>query len=235
MHGCLREQQPDAAARTAQADAITKWFPALTALVVGPGLGRDETLQAVAQLVIERAIAESLPCVIDADGLAIVLRTPALVRGSKWTVLTPNKPEYGRLMAAVLPEADAAETEEEQLLQLSQALGGPTVVRKGPTDLLSDGSCWLACDEPGSLKRSGGQGDVLAGSIATMLGWAKMAESPAGDAAEVPPSMLAAYAACLLTRRFSAAAFAQRRRSMTAPDLIEAIGPVFDDFCPASS
>ena len=235
VHGCLREQQPDAAARTAQADAITKWFPALTALVVGPGLGRDETLQAVAQLVIERAIAESLPCVIDADGLAIVLRTPALVRGSKWTVLTPNKPEYGRLMAAVLPEADAAETEEEQLLQLSQALGGPTVVRKGPTDLLSDGSCWLACDEPGSLKRSGGQGDVLAGSIATMLGWAKMAESPAGDAAEVPPSMLAAYAACLLTRRFSAAAFAQRRRSMTAPDLIEAIGPVFDDFCPASS
>ena len=58
VHGCLREQQPDAAARTAQADAITKWFPALTALVVGPGLGRDETLQAVAQLVIERAIVE---------------------------------------------------------------------------------------------------------------------------------------------------------------------------------
>ena len=76
---------------------------------------------------------------------------------------------------------------------------------------------------------------MLAGSIATLLSWAKQAEAAEGGAlpcGEGQPSapLLAAYTGCLLTRRFSAAAFARRRRAMTAPDLIEAIGPVFEEF-----
>ena len=76
---------------------------------------------------------------------------------------------------------------------------------------------------------------MLAGSIATLLSWAKQAEAAEGGALpcrEGQPSapLLAAYTGCLLTRRFSAAAFARRRRAMTAPDLIEAIGPVFEEF-----
>jgi len=47
--------------------------------------------------------------------------------------------------------------------------------------------------------------------------------------------VLAAYTGCLLTRRFSAAAFESYHRAMTAPDLIEAIGPVFEEFSPARS
>ena len=109
VHGCLKERQPDAAAREAQVEAVCDWFPAITALVVGPGLGRDETLQAVAEGIIKRAIAESIPCVIDADGLAVVVRKPALVQGSRWTVLTPNRPEYQRLSQAVIPQVAAAE------------------------------------------------------------------------------------------------------------------------------
>ena len=76
---------------------------------------------------------------------------------------------------------------------------------------------------------------MLAGSIATLLSWAKQAEAAEGGAlpcGEGQPSapLLAAYTGCLLTRRFSAAAFARRRRAMTAPDLIESIGPVFEEF-----
>ena len=86
VHGCLRSGVSDAAARERQADEVTKWFPALSALVVGPGLGRDAALQAVAALVVERAIDASLPCVLDADGLRLVVERPALVRGAKWVV-----------------------------------------------------------------------------------------------------------------------------------------------------
>ena len=76
---------------------------------------------------------------------------------------------------------------------------------------------------------------MLAGSIATLLSWAKQAEAaeggalPCGEGQSSAP-LLAAYTGCLLTRRFSAAAFARRRRAMTAPDLIESIGPVFEEF-----
>ena len=116
--------------------------------------------------------------------------------------------------------------------EVASALGGVTVVRKGPVDVISDGSCTVACDEVGSLKRSGGQGDVLAGTLATMLSWAK-ARSSMLPADAPPPQAVAAYTACMLTRRYSKAAFAKHKRSMTAPDLIEAIGDVFEEFSPA--
>jgi len=65
---------------------VTKWFPSITALVIGPGLGRDQRMQEVAALVIERAVAENMPCVIDADALRVVMEMPSIVRGSAWTV-----------------------------------------------------------------------------------------------------------------------------------------------------
>ena len=91
----------------------------------------------------------------------------------------------------------------------------------------------LCNEEPGSVKRSGGQGDVLAGSIATFLGWARAAQLGGLTPPEPSPPLLAAYAGCLLTRRFSAAAFAKNRRAMTAPDLVAEIGPCFEEFSPA--
>ena len=256
VHGCLRAgaAADDATeAVTRQADEVSKWFPALTALVVGPGLGRDETLQAVAALVVERAIAASLPCVLDADGIRLVLDNPSLVRGAEWVILTPNRPEYGRLVDAGLAAAAGSsvdggsdgggDDEGGRVAALARGLAGPTVVRKGPTDIISDGTTFIECDEPGCLKRCGGQGDVLAGSIATFAGWARAAEragrlpAPAAGAISPQPTspMLAAYAGCLLTRRFAKAAFAKHKRSMTAPDLIEQIGDVFEEFSPAEA
>ena len=87
---------------------------------------------------------------------------------------SPSSPwaRLGRGSASTLPAQTDAKARA-----LSSALGGPTIVRKGPADLLSDGVAVLENAEAGSPKRSGGQGDVLAGSIATLLGWAKAAES----------------------------------------------------------
>ena len=233
VHGCLRSvDNVDADEIKRQADEVIKWFPALTALVIGPGLGRDETMQAVAAQVVQRAVESSLPMVIDADGLRVVLDNPDLVRGAKWVVLTPNRPEYGRMLDAE-GAASADDPNGERVPSMAQSMGGLTIVRKGPTDVISDGTLTLECDEPGCLKRCGGQGDVLAGSIATLLGWAKAAEKakrlPEGES----PPLLAAFAGCLLTRRFAASAFAKHKRSMTAPDLIDSIGETFEAFSPA--
>lgn len=178
VHGCLRAGSPSSEHKS-QVEEVTKWFPALTALVVGPGLGRDSALQAVAALVIEKAVAAQLPCVIDADGLKVVLENPGLLRGSRWSVLTPNRPEYGRLLAALLPthppppatlqpstadlsksaSGGSVDTTEamavNELGRLCATLDGPVVVRKGPSDLICDGSTFLENCEPGSLKRCG--------------------------------------------------------------------------------
>lgn len=232
VHGYLHaspDVDPDAVQR--QASAVSRWFPALSALVVGPGLGRDETLRAVATEVLERALDGGLPCVIDADGLRLVQDRPKLVRGHPWALLTPNAVEFGRLSAALeLPEPGgasiSADERQQEVVRLAAALEGPAVLRKGEHDIISDGKSALSVDEPGSLKRSGGQGDVLAGSLATFLGWSRAEPSRLPAGAPAPP-LMAAYAASYLTRRASAAAFCSHRRAMTAPDVLHAIGPAF--------
>lgn len=88
--------------------------------------------------------------------------------------------------------------------RLSQALGNVTVVQKGEQDVMSDGqegrvrlrtgsgvslSCLssadphpctplstvLVCNQEGSARRCGGQGDILSGSLGVLLHWALMA------------------------------------------------------------
>lgn len=62
-----------------------------------------------------------------------------------------------------------------------------SIVRKAETDVISDGENgtflleWinpntqvLECKEEGSPRRSGGQGDILTGSIAAFLSWGKL-------------------------------------------------------------
>ena len=48
---------------------------------------------------------------------------------------------------------------------IAAALEGPIVVSKGPSDLITDGIHTLKCDVLATPKRSGGQGDVLAGAL----------------------------------------------------------------------
>jgi NAD(P)H-hydrate repair Nnr-like enzyme with NAD(P)H-hydrate dehydratase domain len=66
-HPFLRLLRPEGvAALVARVEAV---FPRLTALVIGPGLGRDpDVLEAVAQL-LAKSRAFPFPVVVDADGL----------------------------------------------------------------------------------------------------------------------------------------------------------------------
>jgi len=86
-------------------DAVCEWMPRLDALVVGPGLGRDEAVLSVAERVVRAALQHSLPIVLDGDGLYLVQRDPTLLQGAgsaaKLVVLTPNVNEFRRLRDAL--------------------------------------------------------------------------------------------------------------------------------------
>jgi len=86
-------------------------------------------------------------------------------------------------------------------------------------------------DIEGSPRRCGGQGDVLSGMMGTFVNWALMKDSPVNSANEEPviaPLMLAAYGACALIRECSKACFDAKKRSMVGFDLVEFIGPTFN-------
>jgi len=246
------------------AGPIIAMLPRLHALVIGPGLGRDGvTLKVVAE-VIREARSRSIPFVLDADGLLIVTEDPSLIKGYKECILTPNVVEFGRLAKAlgikVASQADIAQEGSDEKAskdsaaceQLSKALGGVTILQKGPHDVISNGVTSIVSDIKGGLKRSGGQGDTLTGSLGTLLAWRaayhdkmwdtgendneKEAQSRDEVQAELESNtrmsatttlLLAAWGGSSLTRECSRKAFEAKGRSMQAGDLTDEVHGAF--------
>ena len=127
-----------------------------SALVVGPGLGRDEATLAAARRLVERS---PVPVVVDGDGLRAVPSTlPTHV------VLTPHDGEAAHLLGRA-PGADRFGGTR----QLAASTGA-TVLLKGSTTIVAepDGRALVAALGDARLATAG-TGDVLTGVIAAFL------------------------------------------------------------------
>lgn len=258
-------QDPNSIDATALAQPIISMLSRLHTLVIGPGLGRDGVTLKVVTEVIKEAQSKSIPFVLDADGLLLVTEDPGLVKGYKECILTPNVNEFSRLakalnievqsQAKIQSDGDKTSKESEACEKLSNALGGVTIIQKGPHDIISNGVTTLINDVTGGLKRSGGQGDTLTGSLGTLLAWRaayhnklwdseekeneKVAETKQEVKAELESEgkrmsptttlLLAAWAGSGLTRDCSRRAFKAKGRSMQAGDLTDEVYPSFID------
>jgi hydroxyethylthiazole kinase-like uncharacterized protein yjeF len=126
-----------------------------TALVIGPGLGREPETLALATMIVK---ASRVPLVIDADALQ-----PQIVSAAGAPrIVTPHAGEFARI---------------EQALAAGNASARPQsfVVRKGPVTRVTDGTTTYHSFFGGPVLARGGSGDVLAGLIGGLL-----AQSP-GD------------------------------------------------------
>jgi ATP-dependent NAD(P)H-hydrate dehydratase len=219
-------------------ELIKPWLPRLHVLVIGPGLGRDpvvlETVGSIIQCCREQA-DYGKPLVIDADGLFMVTQNPKIIRNyPRGVILTPNAIEFSRLAKAVLNEDWVATPNPvpERVKALAEALGTNIVVlHKGASDVISDGVTVVKCATGGSGRRCGGQGDLLSGSLGTFYCWAGL--EAASDTSEhaappFPPPVVAAYAACRLTRVCNQRAVARAGRSALTTNMLEEIHPAFD-------
>lgn len=195
---------------------VTSMMDSLHALVVGPGLGRCPLVfRAVARILQEAQSKYHLPLVLDADAL-FMLSQPEykeLLTNDSIVVLTPNVVEKKRLdeSGVVLPDHCV-------------------VLEKGGIDKIQPlNNDWqsLECNELGGLKRSGGIGDVLAGTTGTLLAWNRILTQRHETSPQNVP--LACWTACCFVKRAAKRAFDIHRRSMTAPDVLDALGPAIDD------
>jgi len=207
-------------------------------LVLGPGLGRREAvLDGAARVLTLAARQYKLPVIIDADALFFLRSRPELVYGCANVILTPNAAEFEGLCQSLGAEIDSTLPQEvresRKLMELCRILDGVTVIKKGRVDLISDGVSVLAVDETSSPRRCGGLGDLLSGTAAVFALWASRANTAAGgDDAAIKPQLWAAYAACVASRRAAKSAFATKKRSMTAPDVLAHLGAAFEAMVP---
>jgi len=218
-------------------EKVSSMFNRLHVLVIGPGLSRDQGLISTVEKIIEKAKAVNLPLVIDADGLFIIQNNPDLIKGYKPAILTPNVVEFNRLCEKMNIGNDS-NRKYQIASKLSQELGNVTIVQKGSIDLVTNGKTIYTCDTRGSVRRCGGQGDVLSGAIATFYAWGKCYQNNNWSHPDEPAfgsdfddkiPMLASWAGCYITRNCSNSAFEQYGRSMTATNMVELIGKVFEN------
>ncbi|EEF45344.1 ATP-dependent (S)-NAD(P)H-hydrate dehydratase [Ricinus communis] len=215
---------------------VDKWMQRFDCLVVGPGLGRDPFLLDCVSKIIKQARRSNVPIVVDGDGLFLVTNSLDLVSGYPLAVLTPNINEYKRLIQKVMNCEVNDQEAHGQLLSLAKRIGGVTILRKGKSDLISDGETVKSVGVFGSPRRCGGQGDILSGSVAVFLSWARQHVLAAeGNLSMSPtnPTVLGCIAGSALLRKAASLAFENRKRSTLTGDIIDCLGSSLEDICPA--
>ncbi|KDQ61528.1 hypothetical protein JAAARDRAFT_30978 [Jaapia argillacea MUCL 33604] len=228
---------------------LTSLLSRLHVLIMGPGLGREPYMQSYARLALSLAKDQGMFVVLDADALWMVERDLGLIKGYRRAVLTPNVMEFKRLSEQVA--IDPKTPSDKRASLVSQALGGVTVLQKGPKDIIATNTLStsssdhtpskinqeekeeeevIEVDVMGGFKRCGGQGDVLSGTVGTWLAWGKCFESGAFGDGSIPPSrmpVLAATAGSIITRTTSKLAFRKQGRALMTEDLVPEIGKAF--------
>ncbi|KTT71547.1 bifunctional ADP-dependent NAD(P)H-hydrate dehydratase/NAD(P)H-hydrate epimerase [Sphingomonas endophytica] len=132
--------------------------PRIGAVLIGPGLGRDDAARAL----LDQALATDRPLVIDGDALHLV--TPERLHGRPAeTILTPHAGEFAALFAA-------SDTDKLTAARAAATRANATIVFKGPDTVIAaaDGRAVLS-PAASSWLSTAGSGDVLAGAIAAML------------------------------------------------------------------
>jgi len=202
-------------------DRVEQMMDSLHALVIGPGLGRCPLVLEAASRIIKIAMNQNVPLVIDADALFLLTLPPYqdVLKGSPSSgassvvVLTPNIMELRRL------EGHEENWDKDRVI----------VIRKGQQDTILhhvDGCAKeIECSEDGGLKRSGGIGDILAGTIGTFLAWNNILTKTGSASRHDAP--FACWMACCLVKRSTNEAFQKHYRAMTATDILPYIGPTF--------
>jgi hydroxyethylthiazole kinase-like uncharacterized protein yjeF len=155
-----------AAGRLAAADAgaIAAATERARAVVLGPGLGRDEDALALAR---ELAAAIRTPLVIDADGLnAHAEALDSLADRESPTILTPHAGELGRLLGR--PSGEIAGQRLRSAREAAER-SGAIVVLKGDDTIVVGGERIAIARGGAPALATAGTGDVLSGVTAALL------------------------------------------------------------------
>ncbi|WP_099221338.1 NAD(P)H-hydrate dehydratase [Listeria costaricensis] len=137
---------------------LKELLPNFDTLLIGPGLGLDETAHELLSLILAESLAEQ-QLIIDGDGITLFARNQ-LPKPKAQLIFTPHQGEWERLKN-LLPKTDDPAEFAEQL--------PATLVLKGHrTRVYTSADIWQNVYGSPAMA-TGGMGDTLAGIIAGLL------------------------------------------------------------------
>jgi NAD(P)H-hydrate epimerase len=177
------------------------------AVIIGGGMGRSQETQ---ETIVEYLSQINVPVVVDADAIHAIAKRLDVLAGKPF-LITPNTFEL-----TLLKGRDVRPLELDQRIQEAQAIAtklGTTLLLKGKTDIITNGTD-VALNETGSPYMSiGGAGDTLAGIAGALL-------------ARGVDAFTAAQAAAYINGKAGELAGKKFKESLVATDIIDAIPEV---------
>jgi NAD(P)H-hydrate epimerase len=177
------------------------------AVVIGGGMGRSQETQ---ETILEYLSNINVSVVIDADAIHAIAKRLDVLAGKPF-LITPNTFEL-----TLLGGRDVRPLELDQRIQEAQAIAtklGTTLLLKGKTDIITNGTD-VALNETGSPYMSiGGAGDTLAGIAGALL-------------ARGVDAFTAAQAAAYINGKAGELAGKKFKESLVATDIIDSIPEV---------
>ncbi|MEC8332751.1 MAG: NAD(P)H-hydrate dehydratase [Verrucomicrobiota bacterium] len=133
-----------------------------SALLVGPGMGRDRYTELVSQEIVKKV---ECPILLDADALRSRVVEVAQKRHSHYgdVILTPHMGEFLRIA-----KINKLDDPNNVLLKFS-SFNQVITVLKGPVTRVCDGESVVYNTHGGPVLSRGGSGDILAGLISAMI------------------------------------------------------------------
>ncbi|WP_343525555.1 NAD(P)H-hydrate dehydratase [Sphingomonas sp.] len=128
------------------------------ALVIGPGLGRDDKARAR----LDAALDSGRPLVIDGDALSIS-DVADLNRTGGTRILTPHGGEFAHLFGA------SSDAKPDRARRAAEATGAIVVFKGADTVIAAPDGRTIFCPPASPWLSTAGTGDVLAGAIGAML------------------------------------------------------------------
>lgn len=202
-------------------------FSRINTVVIGPGLGRDEQDVENAIKLCKKVLDKIV--IVDGvflqfttqDGINLLCSNRDIFKNTP-LFLTPNAREAEKLLhhfnckyvhLLIMPR------EPEQVLgHLPNAI----IILKGKEDKLLAKNRVLTCNEVGSLKRTGGIGDILAGVIAAFSCKCKGQNN----------LFSAAFTACKVVRIASNMAYSEKIWATTAADVLSRLASPINKYLP---
>lgn len=179
------------------------------AILIGPGLGKDEKTIDACRSVVEK-YSEEKPIVVDADAIESI--SDISTKGT--IIVTPHSNELKKLITQLLP-LDIEK--RKQLIKTEAKKRGLTILHKGPVDIISDGTDVKINMIHNEAMTVGGTGDVLAGLCVGLV------------AKKVKPFNAACIAA-FINGMAGNAAFQEKSYGLLASDIIEKIPEILKTY-----
>merc|ERR1712117_134799 len=111
-------------------EEIDKWLPKMDCVVVGPGLGKNQSMFGRISLVLQKIVALHIPVIVDGDGLWHIAQHPNTLKGYKRAVITPNYSELQYLHKMFCGNQRKSFSDIDMSVDLASALGNITVISK---------------------------------------------------------------------------------------------------------